>query len=109
MERGLSESREKAKRAIMAGRVTVNEQPARKPSDPVKPQDRLALIAGEKLADRGLLSPWLGMWMADIVLFVLGAWLTLRMGRESPSINWAALRRLVPAYFRAPEEGGPEA
>jgi 23S rRNA (cytidine1920-2'-O)/16S rRNA (cytidine1409-2'-O)-methyltransferase len=53
VERGLSDSRERAKRAIMAGRVTVNEQPARKPSDSVKPQDRLALVAGEKYASRG--------------------------------------------------------
>jgi lipopolysaccharide export system permease protein len=62
-----------------------------------------SLIGGEKLADRGLLSPWLGMWMADIVLFALGIWLTVRMGRESPTINWSAVRRLVPAYFRPPD------
>jgi len=53
VERGLSESREKAKRAIMAGRVTINQQPARKPSDPIKPQDHLALVAGEKYVSRG--------------------------------------------------------
>ncbi len=53
VERGLFESREKAKRAIMAGTVQVNEQIARKPSDPVKPEDRLSLLAPEKFVSRG--------------------------------------------------------
>lgn len=53
VERGLCESREKAKRAIMAGQVTVNGQPARKPSDSVKPGCELALAVGEKYVSRG--------------------------------------------------------
>ena len=53
MERGLCESREKAKRAIMAGQVQVNRQLARKPSDPVSDQDELSLVAGEKYVSRG--------------------------------------------------------
>jgi len=62
-----------------------------------------ALIGGEKLADRGFLSPWLGMWMANIMLFLLGVYLTIRMGRETPAINWSALRSFVPKSFRTPE------
>ena len=53
VERGLFESREKAKRAIMAGTVQVNEQTARKPSDTVRPGDRLSLLAPEKFVSRG--------------------------------------------------------
>jgi 23S rRNA (cytidine1920-2'-O)/16S rRNA (cytidine1409-2'-O)-methyltransferase len=53
VERGLCESREKARRAIMAGQVTVNHQLARKPSDAVRPSDEVALIAGEKYVSRG--------------------------------------------------------
>lgn len=53
VERGLCESREKAKRAIMAGQVKINERIAAKPSDPVKPDDQLALQAGEKYVSRG--------------------------------------------------------
>ena len=53
VERGLCESREKAKRSILAGQVRVNAQPARKPSDPVKPGDELTLDAGEKYVSRG--------------------------------------------------------
>jgi 23S rRNA (cytidine1920-2'-O)/16S rRNA (cytidine1409-2'-O)-methyltransferase len=53
VERGLCESREKAKRAIMAGRVRINRQTARKPSDLVQPHDQLALEAGDKYVSRG--------------------------------------------------------
>jgi 23S rRNA (cytidine1920-2'-O)/16S rRNA (cytidine1409-2'-O)-methyltransferase len=53
VERGLCESREKAKRAIMAGQVRVNGQPARKPSDTVQATDELALAATEKFVSRG--------------------------------------------------------
>jgi 23S rRNA (cytidine1920-2'-O)/16S rRNA (cytidine1409-2'-O)-methyltransferase len=53
VERGLCESREKAKRAVLAGQVRINEQPARKPSDPVKTTDALALEAPEKFVSRG--------------------------------------------------------
>jgi 23S rRNA (cytidine1920-2'-O)/16S rRNA (cytidine1409-2'-O)-methyltransferase len=53
VERGLCESREKAKRAIMAGSVRVNGQRAHKPSDTVKPNDELSLIAAEKFVSRG--------------------------------------------------------
>ena len=53
VERGLCESREKAKRAVLAGQVRVNGQPARKPSDAVKPDDALTLDAGEKYVSRG--------------------------------------------------------
>jgi 23S rRNA (cytidine1920-2'-O)/16S rRNA (cytidine1409-2'-O)-methyltransferase len=53
VERGLCESREKAKRAILAGQVRINDQPARKASDQIKPGDTLALNAPEKYASRG--------------------------------------------------------
>jgi predicted rRNA methylase YqxC with S4 and FtsJ domains len=53
VERGLCESREKAKRLILAGQVRVNGQPARKPGDRVKPADELAVAAPEKFVSRG--------------------------------------------------------
>jgi 23S rRNA (cytidine1920-2'-O)/16S rRNA (cytidine1409-2'-O)-methyltransferase len=53
VERGLCESRERAKRAILAGQVRVNGQLARKPSDSVKPDDALLLEVGEKYVSRG--------------------------------------------------------
>jgi len=53
VERGLCDSREKARRAVLAGLVRVNARPARKSSDPVGPADALALAAGEKYVSRG--------------------------------------------------------
>jgi len=53
VERGLCESREKAKRAIMAGQVQINQHPARKPSDPAGPGDQIELRAEEKYVSRG--------------------------------------------------------
>ena len=50
---GLCASREQAQRAILAGRVRINEQPARKPSEPVRPTDQVRLLAGEKYVSRG--------------------------------------------------------
>jgi 23S rRNA (cytidine1920-2'-O)/16S rRNA (cytidine1409-2'-O)-methyltransferase len=53
VDRGLCETREKAKRAILAGKVRVNDQVARKPSDSVNENDQLALDAPEKYVSRG--------------------------------------------------------
>ena len=53
VERGLCESRERAKRAILAGQVRVNSQVAQKPSDAVSPDDAIELEAGEKFVSRG--------------------------------------------------------
>lgn len=53
VERGLCDSREKAKRAIMAGQVLVNGQRAAKPSDNVQAEDALALTTTERFVSRG--------------------------------------------------------
>ncbi|MBG87946.1 MAG: TlyA family rRNA (cytidine-2'-O)-methyltransferase [Verrucomicrobiales bacterium] len=53
VERGHFESREKAKRAIMAGQVEVNGQVARKASDNIKPDDCIELRGSEKYVSRG--------------------------------------------------------
>ena len=51
--RGLCDSREKAKRAVMAGLVRVNGQVARKASDVVHEDDAVTLDATEKFVSRG--------------------------------------------------------
>jgi 23S rRNA (cytidine1920-2'-O)/16S rRNA (cytidine1409-2'-O)-methyltransferase len=53
VERGLCESREKAKRAIMAGAVRVNGQVAAKASENVRESDCVELTAGDKFVGRG--------------------------------------------------------
>lgn len=53
VERGLTESREKAKRLILAGAVRVNGQVAGKPSDTVADDATIELAAAEKYVSRG--------------------------------------------------------
>ncbi len=50
---GLCDSREKAKRSILAGEVRVNEQVARKASDTVRPADVVTLAVRERFVSRG--------------------------------------------------------
>jgi lipopolysaccharide export system permease protein len=45
------------------------------------------LIGGEKLADRGIISPFLSMWAGNIIVGVLGIILTIRVNTESWRIN----------------------
>ncbi len=45
----------------------------------------VGLTAGESLADRGLMSPWLAMWLPNIVLTVVGLIGLIRVSRESGS------------------------
>ena len=42
----------------------------------------IALIGGEKLADRGLMEPGLAMWMGNIIFAVIGAFATIRVNFE---------------------------
>jgi 23S rRNA (cytidine1920-2'-O)/16S rRNA (cytidine1409-2'-O)-methyltransferase len=53
VERSLCDSRERAKRAILAGQVRVNGHPASKASDAVRASDEIVLIAPEKYVSRG--------------------------------------------------------
>ena len=62
-----------------------------------------SLIGGEKLADRGIVAPWIGMWIANIVLGILGIYLTFRTARETRNIRWTALKRFLPASPRSTE------
>jgi lipopolysaccharide export system permease protein len=45
----------------------------------------VGLTAGESLADRGLMSPWLAMWLPNIILTVIGVIGLIRVSRESGS------------------------
>jgi lipopolysaccharide export system permease protein len=58
------------------------------------------LIGGEKLADRNLLSPFWGMWAANILLGIVGIYLTIRIGKEAVVIDWSFLQRLIPERWR---------
>lgn len=41
-----------------------------------------SLVGGEKLADRELFPPWLGMWAANVVVGLLGLYLVVREARD---------------------------
>ena len=59
-----------------------------------------SLIGGEKLADRELIEPWLGMWIANIVIGVLGVILTYRIAKENVELRFDWMKRLVPRRLR---------
>ncbi|MBM4160979.1 MAG: YjgP/YjgQ family permease [Ignavibacteria bacterium] len=65
------------------------------------------LIGGEKLADRALIQPWFGMWSANIIIGLLGLYLTFRTARESLTFNWSTILKFVPKQWRAEEEPNP--
>ncbi len=46
------------------------------------------LIAGEELADRGMLSPFLSMWMPNMILGTVGIFLSYRTSREQRFIHF---------------------
>ncbi len=52
-ERGLCDSREQAKRLILAGEVLVNGHPAAKPGQTVKPDDEIAVKSKPRYVSRG--------------------------------------------------------
>jgi lipopolysaccharide export system permease protein len=66
------------------------------------------LIGGEKLADRDLVSPFIGMWLANILIGLMGVYLTVRVARETVVINWSLARRFLPARWRARFSAGEE-
>ena len=58
------------------------------------------LIGGEKLSDRGLLSPFLGIWSANIFMMLLGIFLTIKSARETVTLRFDFLQKLIPKSFR---------
>lgn len=48
------------------------------------------LIGGEKLADRGVVAPWMAMWTPNLITLVIGGWMTLRVMFERK--GWGSIR-----------------
>ncbi len=58
---------------------------------------------GEKFAKENTLTPWMGMWMASIVLFPVGIFLTYKAMRDSKLLSnetYARLLRAIPLRFQ---------
>jgi len=62
------------------------------------------LIGGEKLADRGLLSPLMGIWSANIFLGILGILLMIKSAREKVTINFDFFNKFIPKSWRSQTE-----
>ncbi len=48
----------------------------------------ILMIGGEDLADRGILSPMVGVWSPNLILFVIAAYLMLHTLREQPPLRF---------------------
>lgn len=59
-----------------------------------------SLIGGEKLADRTIISPFWGMWFANIFMGFLGILLTYRVAKESITLDFSFLQKLIPKNWR---------
>jgi lipopolysaccharide export system permease protein len=55
----------------------------------------IGLIAGESLADKNIVPPFLAMWAANILLTIVGAFLLVRMGRESATTRGGDFREML--------------
>jgi lipopolysaccharide export system permease protein len=55
----------------------------------------IGLTAGESLADRGHISPWIAMWSPNIILTILGVIGLLRVSRESGSTRGGDFQEVV--------------
>ncbi|NMB81684.1 MAG: YjgP/YjgQ family permease [Ignavibacteria bacterium] len=62
------------------------------------------LIGGEKLADRGLVSPFWGIWSANILLTIVGILITIKSAREKVTISFDFLSKYIPKSWRSNEE-----
>jgi LPS export ABC transporter permease LptG len=55
----------------------------------------VGLTAGESLADRGHLSPWVAMWTPNIILTIIGVLGLLKVSRESGSTRGGDFQELL--------------
>jgi lipopolysaccharide export system permease protein len=58
----------------------------------------IGLIAGEALADKGYVTPFLAMWAANILLTIVGLFLLARMGHESATSRGGDLGEMLDIF-----------
>ena len=63
-----------------------------------------SLIGGEKLADRGFMTPFWGMWSANILMGIVGALLTYKVAKETVTLDFSFLKKFIPKTWQQPEE-----
>ncbi len=62
------------------------------------------LIGGEDLADRRIISPFLAMWAANIIVGLVGVYLTWKTVKETSFIDWEYLGKLLKFWQKHPVE-----
>jgi lipopolysaccharide export system permease protein len=62
------------------------------------------LIGGEELADRQLLSPFLAMWLPNIIVGSFGVYLTYRVVKETTFFRWEKLPKFLQMFFKGDEQ-----
>ena len=63
-----------------------------------------SLIGGEKLADRGFMTPFWGMWSANILMGIVGALLTYKVAKETVTLDFSFFKKFIPKTWQQPEE-----
>jgi lipopolysaccharide export system permease protein len=58
----------------------------------------VGLIAGESLADRGIVSPFLSMWGANLLFGTIGLWLQSGLGKEEETARGGDLKDRLDAW-----------
>ncbi len=58
------------------------------------------LIGGEKLAERNFITPFMGMWSANILLGITGIILTYKTVKETVTLNFSWLKKILPKQLR---------
>ncbi len=58
------------------------------------------LIGGEKLADRGMFSPFWGMWSANVFLGLFGIYLMIKAAKEKVTLDFSFIQKFVPKKWR---------
>ncbi len=62
------------------------------------------LIGGEKLGNRGLISPFWGMWAANVVIGISGILLTIKTVKETLSLDFSSLKKIIPKQLLIEQE-----
>ena len=60
-----------------------------------------SLIGGEKLADRAIITPFWGMWSANFFIGFLAIILTLRVAKETVTLDFSFFKKIMPKNWQS--------
>ena len=64
----------------------------------------ISLVQGEKFADRGMLTPWVGMWSANVLMLLAGLLLILFVLLDLRARKWFKPKAVISNPSRPDEE-----